>query len=137
MPESWSADESIKFALLQGREVLVVEDNLINQKVISTTLKNAGIIPTVVDNGFSALEILKKRIFHVIIMDIQMPEIDGRETTLKIRNDLKLNVPIIAMTASVSADERDRCISVGMDEYISKPFNKENLFEKLLLFVEI
>jgi PAS domain S-box-containing protein len=137
MPESWSADESIKFALLQGREVLVVEDNLINQKVISTTLKNAGIIPTVVDNGFSALEILKKRIFHVIIMDIQMPEIDGRETTLKIRNDLKLNVPIIAMTASVSADERDRCISAGMDEYISKPFNKENLFEKLLLFVEI
>ncbi|HEX8607171.1 MAG TPA: response regulator, partial [Pedobacter sp.] len=136
-PESWSADDSVKFSLLQGQEVLVVEDNVINQKVISSTLKNAGIITTVVDDGFSALDILKERKFHMVIMDIQMPEIDGRETTLKIRNDLKLDIPIIAMTASVSADERDRCISAGMNEYISKPFVKENLFEKLLLFVEI
>ncbi|MEJ7556966.1 MAG: ATP-binding protein [Pedobacter sp.] len=137
LPESWSANESVKFSLLEGQEVLVVEDNLINQKVISSTLKNAGIIATVVDDGFSALSILKDRKFHMIIMDIQMPEIDGRETTMKIRKDLKLNVPVIAMTASVSADERDRCISAGMNEYISKPFIKENLFEKLLLFVEI
>jgi PAS domain S-box-containing protein len=137
LPESWSADESVKFSLLEGQEVLVVEDNVINQKVISSTLKNAGIIATVVDDGFSALDLLKERKFHVVIMDIQMPEIDGRETTLKIRNDLKLDLPIIAMTASVSADERDRCISAGMNEYISKPFIKENLFEKLLLFVEI
>jgi len=137
MPEIWSANESAKFLLLQGQEVLVVEDNLINQKVISTTLKNAGMIATVVDSGYSALKILKERKFHLIIMDIQMPEIDGRETTIKIRNELKLDLPIIAMTASVSADERDRCITAGMDEYISKPFVKENLFEKLLLFVEI
>jgi PAS domain S-box-containing protein len=137
LPERWSPEESVKFSMLRGKEVLVVEDNLINQKVISTTLKNAGIITTVVDNGFSALDLLKNQKFQVIIMDIQMPEIDGRETTLKIRNDLKLKLPIIAMTASVSADERDRCLSAGMDEYISKPFIKENLFEKILLFVEI
>jgi PAS domain S-box-containing protein len=137
MPESWSAEERVKFSLLEGKEVLVVEDNLINQKVISTTLKNAGIITTVVDNGFSALDILKERKFHVVIMDIQMPEIDGRETTIRIRKELKLSLPIIAMTASVSADERDRCIAAGMDEYIAKPFVKENLLEKLLLFVEI
>ena len=135
MPESWTQEETAKFALLKGKEVLVVEDNLINQKVIVRTLENAGVITTVVDNGFSAMDILKSRSFDTVIMDIQMPEIDGRETTMKIRDDLKLGLPIIAMTASVSADERERCIAAGMNDYIAKPFVKEHLFEKLLLHV--
>lgn len=65
-----------------------------------------------------------------------MPEIDGCETTKKIREELKLTVPIIAMTASAMQEDRDKCKEVGMDEYISKPFVTEDLLEKLLLFVK-
>ncbi|RZK71969.1 MAG: PAS domain-containing hybrid sensor histidine kinase/response regulator [Pedobacter sp.] len=132
---TWTSKDSEKFMLLKERKVLVVEDNLINQKVIVRTLDNVGIVSTVCDNGFKALEVLETATFDVIIMDIQMPEIDGRETAIRIRKQLNLKVPIIAMTASVSADEREKCKQAGMEDYISKPFVKEDLFEKLLLHI--
>ncbi|WP_256004302.1 hybrid sensor histidine kinase/response regulator [Pedobacter deserti] len=127
--------EANKFELLKGKSILIVEDNIINQKVIVKTLENSGISTTLCDNGFDALERLKTQRFDAVIMDIQMPEIDGRETTRRIRTELNLDVPVIAMTASVLSDERDRCKAAGMNEYISKPFVKEDLFEKLLLFM--
>jgi len=128
-------EEDAKFELLRGKRILVVEDNIINQRVIIKTLENSGIHTTLADNGFSAIELLKHQKFDLIIMDIQMPEIDGRETTVKIRKELGLDIPIIAMTASVLADESDKCKAAGMNEYISKPFVKEDLFEKILLFI--
>ncbi|RYE45473.1 MAG: response regulator, partial [Sphingobacteriales bacterium] len=127
--------EDAKFKLLNGKKILVVEDNVINQKVIIKTLENSGIATVLCDNGFSAIDRLKNEGFDLIIMDIQMPEIDGRETTVKIRKELGLDVPIIAMTASVLADEREKCKAAGMNEYISKPFVREDLFEKMLLFI--
>ncbi|TCD00215.1 ATP-binding protein [Pedobacter psychroterrae] len=131
-----STEEEAKFALLCNKRILVVEDNIINQKVIIKTLENSGMHTTLADNGFSAIELLKHQEFDLIIMDIQMPEIDGRETTVKIRKELGLlDIPIIAMTASVLADESDKCKAAGMNEYISKPFVKEDLFEKMLLFI--
>ncbi|MFP5080106.1 ATP-binding protein [Pedobacter sp. JCM 36344] len=132
---TWEVTDCEKFALLKDRRVLIVEDNLINQKVIVKTLDNVGVISTVCDNGFTALELLTTKEFDLIIMDIQMPEIDGRETTIRIRKQLNLFTPIIAMTASVSAEEREKCKLAGMNDYISKPFIKEDLFEKLLLHI--
>ncbi|RZM28405.1 MAG: PAS domain-containing hybrid sensor histidine kinase/response regulator [Pedobacter sp.] len=130
-----SKEENAKFEMLRGKQILIVEDNVINQKVIIKTLENSGMHTTLADNGFSAIELLKHQKFELIIMDIQMPEIDGRETTVKIRKELGLDIPIIAMTASVLADESDKCKAAGMNEYISKPFVKEDLFEKMLLFI--
>ena len=128
-------EEGAKFGLLKGKKIMVVEDNVINQKVITKTLENSGMTTILCDNGYAAIEFLKQQRVDLIIMDIQMPEIDGRETTMKIRHELGLKVPVIAMTASVLADEREKCKAAGMNEYISKPFVKEDLFEKMLLFI--
>ncbi len=130
-----SREENSKFELLKGKKVLVVEDNFINQKVIVQTLKNAGIETALSDNGFTALDMLKSDSFDLVIMDIQMPEIDGCETTVKIREELKLDIPVIAMTASAMQEDRDKCKTAGMNEFISKPFVTEDLLEKMLLFI--
>jgi PAS domain S-box-containing protein len=130
-----TVEENSKFELLKGKKILIVEDNFINQKVIVQTLKNAGLETSLSDNGFTALEMLKHNTFDLVIMDIQMPEIDGCETTMRIREELHLNIPIIAMTASAMQDDRDKCKKAGMNEYISKPFVTEDLLEKMLLFI--
>lgn len=114
-----------------GKKVLIVEDNLLNQKLASTLLSREGFEVTIADNGQIALDILDGRNFDVVLMDIQMPVMDGYEATVKIRKELQLNIPIIAMTANALAGERERCLELGMDEYITKPFKTEDLLNKL------
>jgi PAS domain S-box-containing protein len=114
----------------EGKSVLVVEDNIINQTVARKTLEKWKIEVTVADNGVIALDCLKKRRFDLIIMDVQMPEMDGYETTHKIRTEMEeplRSIPIIAMTASVLFDPELRVKSAGMNEYISKPFKLSEL----------
>ena len=103
---------------------LVFEDNLINQKVAFHTLKKVGIRADMADNGKIGVNILRKDavLYDFVLMDIQMPEMDGYEATTMIRNELGLKVPIIAMTASALKGEKEHCIEVGMNDFVPKPF---------------
>ena len=115
--------------------VLVVEDNLINQKLILQVLKRLGYQTQVADNGQKALDLLQKHTFDIILMDIQMPVMDGYETTRHIRNKLKNPVPIIAMTAHALASEREECLKTGMNDFLPKPFQMEELRRLMLKYL--
>lgn len=117
-------------APLEGRHILVAEDNLLNQKVAFRLLQQAGASVTLAENGVAALQQLQEHNFDCVLMDIQMPEMDGLNATRKIR-DMGSGIPIIAMTASALRGDRERCLLTGMNEYISKPFVPEDLFRKI------
>jgi CheY-like chemotaxis protein len=117
--------------LLKKIKILVVEDNEMNQKLIHHLMDQWQIDFDMVSNGAEAVEALRRKPtgYNIILMDIQMPEMDGYAATEKIRYDLHLSIPIIAMTAHALAGEKERCISLGMDDYISKPLNEEQLYK--------
>ncbi|HXB34075.1 MAG TPA: ATP-binding protein [Puia sp.] len=118
--------------LLAGKRFLVAEDNEINQKLIDYVLRKAGATVEMFSNGADAIRYLKQdHVFDLIIMDIQMPEMDGYETTRYIRNDLKLQTPIIAMTATAMKGEQLQCIESGMNEYMTKPFEFTELYKRI------
>ncbi len=112
-----------------GMRVLLAEDNVINQKVAEKTLQKYGMIVRVASNGLEALELLKSQPFDLILMDCQMPELDGYAATRKIRTfPIAIrNIPIIAMTANAVRGDRERCLQAGMNDYITKPFQLEEL----------
>ncbi|MEO6452794.1 MAG: ATP-binding protein, partial [Ginsengibacter sp.] len=117
-------------------KILLVEDNLINQKVASYTLTKQGALVEIANHGKEAIIMIEKNKYDIILMDIQMPEMDGFETTLYIRNNIKESInktPIIAMTASALVSERTKCLASGMNDYISKPFQAKELYEKISL----
>jgi CheY-like chemotaxis protein/HPt (histidine-containing phosphotransfer) domain-containing protein len=112
--------------------ILLAEDNLVNQKLAVRLLEKRGHKVQVANNGKEALAALAARTFDVVLMDVQMPEIDGLEATAAIRRQERLtgeHLPIIAMTAYAMKDDRDRCLAAGMDHYISKPIRAQELFE--------
>lgn len=115
---------------LSTRELLVAEDNLINQKVAMYTLQRAGARVDIVPNGSEAVKRIKEKQYDCVLMDLQMPEMDGYKATLLIR-ELGYTVPIIAMTASAINGEREKCVRAGMNDYISKPFIPEELYKKI------
>jgi len=111
--------------------VLVVEDNAMNQKLAVAVLNRLGYTSDVAENGQKALEKLRERAYDVVLMDIQMPVMDGYETTRLIRNELRSSVPIIAMTAHALAGERENTLQMGMNDFISKPFQMEELLRAI------
>jgi len=122
---------SEQFAQNFPMNILIAEDNLINQKLITKVINKLGYTPQVVNNGNQVLEILAHDFFDIILMDVQMPELDGLETTRIIRKS-KLKQPyIIAMTASAMAEDKAACIDAGMNHFISKPISIQNLVEVL------
>lgn len=122
----------------KGIRVLVVEDNGINQLLIVKVLQKREFEIDVADNGVIALNMLKDKDYDIILMDLQMPEMDGYEVTRIIRNleNNKKGVPIVAMTAHTIKGERERCIEIGMDDYVPKPFNVDELFDKMFNLVK-
>jgi CheY-like chemotaxis protein len=114
-------------------KVLIAEDNAMNQQLMRHLMKQWNVDYKLVSNGREALQALEEEAFSLILMDIQMPEMDGYNTTLAIRNELKLDTPIVAMTAHAMAGEKERCISYGMNDYISKPVKEGELFSILRL----
>ncbi|MDQ0594528.1 signal transduction histidine kinase/FixJ family two-component response regulator [Chryseobacterium ginsenosidimutans] len=114
--------------------VLVVDDNAINQSLMKHLLMQWNIDFGTASNGLEAVEYLQNNNCDLILMDIQMPQMDGYVATQKIREELKLNIPIIAMTAHALAGEREKCLSRGMNEYISKPIKEEELFKLISNF---
>jgi len=127
-----SQAESLSVESFQDKlNILVVEDNEINQKLICAILKKRGWNPLVADNGLKALEVLKDKSFDIILMDVQMPYMDGYETTRRIRqseNQTVAKIPIVAMTAYAMTEYRQSCIKSGMNDYITKPVNMSDLY---------
>lgn len=115
-------------------KVLVVDDNAINQSLMKHLLLQWNIDFDIASNGLEAVEYLRENDCDLVLMDIQMPQMDGYVATQKIREELKLNIPIIAMTAHALAGEREKCLSRGMNEYISKPIKEEELFKLISSF---
>ncbi len=112
---------------IEGTKVLLVEDNELNQMVAENSLNHFKCNVTIADNGRKALDILKKERFDIVLMDIQMPEMDGIEATKNFRKEYGKETPIIALTANAFKTEIDNCIKAGMNDYITKPFAEENL----------
>lgn len=119
------------FAKSYPLRILLAEDNLINQKLAIMVLKRLGYQIEIAGNGRIAVEMLKEKAFDVILMDVQMPEMDGLEATKYIRNSDGHQPVIIAMTANAMPEDREECIAAGMDDYISKPINLEVLVKTL------
>jgi signal transduction histidine kinase/DNA-binding response OmpR family regulator len=116
--------------------ILVVEDNLVNQKVVTTLLRKKGYRVRVAAHGGEALEALGQEEFALVLMDIQMPVLDGLETTRLIRRDPKWkDVPVVAMTAHALHGDRERCLEAGMDGYISKPVQPAHLLSTIRSFL--
>ncbi len=115
------------------KKILVAEDNVVNQKVILGYLKKLGYSPVLVGNGRLALDALHTTRYDLILMDCQMPELDGYETTHAIRSGITpyREIPIVAMTASAIRGDRERCLAAGMNDYISKPLKVNELVDVL------
>jgi two-component system, sensor histidine kinase and response regulator len=120
-------DFSVKYPL----EILVAEDNLINQKVILHILNKLGYKPLLVENGAEAVEEARKKQYDIILMDMQMPEMDGIQATRFIRQNLENQPIIIALTANTMQGDQEECLKAGMNDYISKPVRLEELTGKL------
>jgi two-component system sensor histidine kinase/response regulator len=123
---------------LRGAQILVVEDNEINQLVALDVLQNMGLQVTIANNGEEALELVRKERFDAVLMDIQMPGMDGYQTTTQIRRDAHASaaqLPIIAMTANAMESDRQKALEAGMNDYVSKPVDMEKLASVLLSWV--
>lgn len=134
---SSSAEEDNRI-LVKGLNVLLVEDNVLNQVLAKKVLNNWNWNVELAENGIMALEKLKKQNFDIVLMDIQLPEMDGYEATRQIRNTLpspKNNIPIMAMTAHAMSGEEEKCRAVGMNGYISKPFDQKVLYSRIVSII--
>jgi CheY-like chemotaxis protein len=110
--------------------ILLAEDNIVNQKVVLRVLEREGHRVVIAGNGREALAALEREVFHLVLMDVQMPEMDGFETAAAIRARERytgVRLPILAMTAHAMSGDRERCLAAGMDGYIAKPVHKIEL----------
>jgi len=117
-----------------GRRVLAAEDNAVNKKLISRLLEKAGFVADIVENGRQAVEAVARVDYDAVLMDCQMPEMDGYQAAAAIRaaeSGQSRRVPIIALTASAMESDRERCMAAGMDDYLTKPIKPSELADVL------
>ncbi len=141
--ESEAVDQSVNESepLLLNARVLLVEDNPINQMVAQKMLEKVGLKAVLANNGVEALAVLNEQAFDLVLMDCQMPEMDGFDATREIRKlDIKTlqeqRLPVVAMTANVMSGDREKCLEVGMDDYIGKPVQRDHLESVLRKWLE-
>lgn len=115
----------------KDKKILVVDDNVMNRMVATLILNEYEVLISEAGNGDEAVEYLKNNACDIVLMDLQMPISNGYEATIEIRETLQLSTPIIALTANVIEGEREKCISIGMNDYLSKPFDEEQFLEIL------
>ena len=135
-----SANNSLEAELAQpirGAHVLVVEDNEINQQVAQEILEGAGLKVTIAENGQYAIDQIHQTNFDIVLMDIQMPVMDGYEATMAIRKESKFDkLPIIAMSANAMTQDKEHAKKVGMNDHVAKPINIKELFTTLVKWIE-
>jgi len=123
---------------LKGARVLVAEDNEINQQVVSEFLQIGGLEVVLANDGEQALQRLREQQFDVVLMDMMMPRMDGLEATRQLRQETRwAKLPVIALTANASPEDRERCLAAGMNDFLSKPIDPSELFRVLLLWARI
>ncbi len=137
--ETVNAGESKQALRLRGARLLLTEDNDINQQIAVELLEGAGATVKIANNGREAVDILsngpQSPPFDIVLMDLQMPEMDGYQATAKLRSDARFTtLPIIAMTAHATMEEKHRCLAAGMNDHISKPIDPDNLYETVERF---
>jgi CheY-like chemotaxis protein len=111
--------------------IIIAEDNLINQKLIVRILHKLGYEPHIANNGVELLAMMELNEYDVVLMDIQMPEMDGLEATQMIRNNMEKQPVVIAMTANAMQEDKDLCLNIGMNFYLPKPLRIEALLDVL------
>jgi signal transduction histidine kinase/CheY-like chemotaxis protein len=138
MPEAAEQEKNVTVAQsdLTEKNVLIVEDNELNRFLAVTILKKWNANIHIAENGKEAVAAVKNKVIDVILMDIQMPVMDGVAASIAIRNELNSNVPIIALTANALESEKEKCWQAGMNEYITKPYNPQYLLEKIMFLIE-
>jgi CheY-like chemotaxis protein len=117
--------------LLTGYNILVAEDNPLNQKIAVFLLTKHGARVVTAVNGVDAIKKLQEDSFDIVLMDLQMPEMDGFEATQYIRNTLKSNIPVLALSASNYEDEIEKCLKAGMNGCIAKPIDADMLYNTI------
>ena len=121
---------------IEGAKILLAEDNEINQEIALELLQDAGLNVTIANNGREAVELAGQSEYDCILMDLQMPEMDGLEATQTMRKDKRFStLPIIAMTANAMAGDREKCLEAGMNDHVSKPINTKELFGALIKWI--
>lgn len=132
-----NAEENQEVEFNSKNQILLVEDNKLNQKLAIKVLSTKGFSVDLAENGLVALEKLQHKSYDLILMDLQMPEMDGYQTAHTLRNELRLSTPIMAMTAHSLVGEKEKCLKFGMNDYITKPFDPNVLFRKIKGLTEI
>jgi CheY-like chemotaxis protein len=130
-------DRVIPAHLKEKINILVVEDNLLSRKLIAFWLKNWGFKFDCVANGKLAIENLKLNKYDIILMDVQMPGLNGYETVQYIRKQMKLGLPVIAMTSQASEEDRQRCLKAGMNDFATKPLEEIELYNLVVNYLFI
>ncbi|SFB89752.1 ATP-binding protein [Pseudoalteromonas denitrificans] len=125
---TYEAEEKDLEIEITGKKILLVEDVLINQKIVNEILKNNSL--DIANDGIEAIDKVQQKSYEVILMDCLMPKMDGFEATTKIR-ELGITTPIIALTASALQETKDQCKEAGMDDYLSKPFDVDEIYKTL------
>lgn len=126
-----------RMPIFDGAYILLVEDNLFNQQVATELLADTGARVAIANNGQEALDILQRESFHCVLMDVQMPVMDGLEATRRIReNPAYAGLAVIAMTANVSEQDKERCLAAGMDHVITKPVSPARLYRALTPYLK-
>ena len=135
-----AVEEPESIEKLEGRRVLIVDDNELNREIMKETLLDHGLLVEEAGNGSDAINAVKAKepgYYHFILMDIEMPVMDGYEATMRIRklpNRIRANIPIIALTANAFPEDRERATEVGMDAFLAKPITSARLLKSLVKF---
>jgi CheY-like chemotaxis protein len=116
--------------------ILIAEDHPLNQKLVSFMLKNKGYESAVCNSGTEALRMLEKESFNLVLMDIEMPEMDGITATRCIREKLGSDIPVIALTAHGSEEEKEKCRRAGMNNYLTKPFKADEFYAMIESYLQ-
>ena len=130
------SNATINTSSLIGKKILIVDDNQMNRMVAALILEEFKAITVEVENGEEAVEYLKNNDCDLVLMDLQMPVLNGYESTKLIREKLKLTIPIIALTANAIKGESEKCILAGMNDYLSKPFEEEQFLKKVTYWLD-
>lgn len=121
---------------LKGKKILVVDDNIMNRMVANVILLEYNVTVSEAADGEEAVNYLKNNSCDLVLMDLQMPILDGFKASEIIRQELKLEIPIIALTASDIEEEKEKCFEVGMNDFLYKPFNKDQFLQIICRWVD-